>query len=138
MESESIRSKWSKRKNSLILKSISSIFSYFFDMTPSPFFEIVFFNPSYCTICVVGSFVAVDFLFFIFGVCFVEHLKFFQEKIRQLNENSKNLSEIIELYKQACDFFAKLNRIFAPQLVIKSLSVAIFVCICGFTLTEVS
>lgn len=138
MDSESIRLRWSKRNIKLFFRNSSrNFFSYFYDLTPSPFYEIVFFDLSYCALCIIGSYAVVDFMFFIFGVYFVEHLKFIQEKIRQLDGNSKKLSEIIELHKEACDYFGKLNKIFIPQVLLKFLSVAMFVCVCGFQLIEV-
>lgn len=87
--------------------------------------------------CIIGSYVIVDMLFCSLGMYFVEHLELIQQKIRELNEDSKNLKEIIELHVEACDYFEKFNKIYVPQVLTKFLSVAMFVCVCGFQIMEV-
>lgn len=85
----------------------------------------------------MGSYVVVDTVFSIFGICFMEHSKFIQDKIRRVDKDTKDFKEIVELHKEACDYFETLNQIYAPQLIVKLLSVAAFVCVCGFQISEV-
>lgn len=118
-------------------KENASLYRFFYDVSPSPYYEIAVIMVAYALFCHISSFVIVDVMFFVFGLCFTEHLRFIQEKIRQLNKKSTNLKEIVQLHDEACKYFNKLNKIYAPHVIVKFLSIAIVVCFCGFLITEV-
>lgn len=122
--------KLSNRKFNFLLR-------FFYDLYAPVLFEFSCIFTIYASVCTCFTYTIVDVMFLIFGTCLVEHLKFIQENIRRMDKNSKNINEIIDLHVESREYFKRLNDIYVPQLVIKFFSVAIFVCLCGYQITEV-
>lgn len=109
------------------------------DLTWSPLYEVIFINQIVMKYVLTLALIPFDLLLYDIGNIIVVNLKSIKNRfvVCLKTKNMRELGVVVTAHNKVLDCFNKFNKLYAPILLTKLLSIALLICLLGFHVTMV-